>query len=99
LVAPVDGSSLRRREKGEGGNAVLTKGFNDQGKGRVELAAVDNGSGGSRSTAKRRGNGEVEPELGVDAGQRWCSRAPFIGPQRERSDRDAKGNGGRRWVN
>jgi hypothetical protein len=41
----------------------------------------------------------VEPKLGVDAGQRWCSEAPFIGPRRERSGRDAKGNGGRQWVN
>jgi hypothetical protein len=32
LVALVDGSSLRRREKGEGWNAVLTMGFNDWGK-------------------------------------------------------------------
>jgi hypothetical protein len=60
---------------------------------------VDNGGGGSHSMVKRRGNGEVEPELGVDAGRRRHSRAPFIGPRRERSGRDAKGNGGRRWVN
>jgi hypothetical protein len=52
LAIPVDGRSLQRREKGEGSNAVLTKGFNDQGKGRVELAAVDNGGSGSRSMAK-----------------------------------------------
>jgi hypothetical protein len=41
----------------------------------------------------------VEPELEVDAGQRQRSGEPFIGPRRERSGRDAKGNGGRRWVN
>jgi hypothetical protein len=34
-------------------------------------------------TVKQRENGEVEPELGVDAGRRQCSRAPFIGPRRE----------------
>jgi hypothetical protein len=45
------------------------------------------------STAKRRGNGEVEPKLGVKAGPRRYSRAPFVGPRRERSGRDAKGNG------
>jgi hypothetical protein len=52
LVAPVDGSSLRRREKGEGSNAVLTKGFNDLGKGGVELAAT--------ILARRRSEGEME---------------------------------------
>jgi hypothetical protein len=67
-VAPVNASSLRQRAKGEGSNAVLTKGFSDQRRGGVELAAVDNGGGGSHSMTKRRGNGEVEPELGVDAG-------------------------------
>jgi hypothetical protein len=41
------GSSLRRREKGEGSNTVLTKGFSDRGRGGVELAVVDNGGGGS----------------------------------------------------
>jgi hypothetical protein len=51
------------------------------------------------STAKRRGNGEVEPELGVDARQRRCSREPFIGPRREQSGQDAKGNGGKlQWL-
>jgi hypothetical protein len=60
---------------------------------------MDNGCGGSHSTTKPRGNGKVEPKLGVDAGQRWCSRAPFIGPWRERRGRDEKGNGGRQWVN
>jgi hypothetical protein len=51
------------------------------------------------STAKRRGNGEVEPELGVEERRRQCSRAPFIGPQRERSGQDAKGNGGElQWL-
>jgi hypothetical protein len=78
---------------------VLTKGFSDQRRCGVELAAIDNGGGGSHSMIKRRGNGKVEPELGVDAGQRWCSGAPFIGRRRERSGRDAKGNGGRQWVN
>jgi hypothetical protein len=34
------GSSLRRREKGEESNAILTKGFRDRGRGRVELAVV-----------------------------------------------------------
>jgi hypothetical protein len=29
---------------------------------------VDSGGVGSHSTVKRRGNGEVEPELGVEAG-------------------------------
>jgi hypothetical protein len=98
-AAPVDGSLLQRREKGEWNNTVLTKGFSDQRRGGVELAVMDNGGGGSHSTTKRRGNGKVEPELGVDVGQRWCSRAPFIGPRRERSGRDVKGNGGRQWVN
>jgi hypothetical protein len=42
--------------------------FGDRGDAGVELAVVDNGGGGSHSTAKRRGNGEMEPELGVDAG-------------------------------
>jgi hypothetical protein len=51
------------------------------------------------SKAKRRGNGEVEPEFAVDAGQRWCSRVPFIGPWRERSGRDENGNGGElQWL-
>jgi hypothetical protein len=49
--------------------------------------------------AKRRGNREVEPEFAVDAGQRRCSRVPFIGPWRERSSRDANGNGGElQWL-
>jgi hypothetical protein len=57
------------------------------------------GNGGSsRSTVKRKGNGEVEPELGVDAGRRRRSGAPFIGPRREQSSQDAKGNSGRWWV-
>jgi hypothetical protein len=56
------------RKEIEGILRVLTMGFGDQGDAAVELVALDNGGGGSRSTAKRRGNGEVEPELGVDAG-------------------------------
>jgi hypothetical protein len=43
---------------------------------------VDNGGGGSHSMVKRPGNGEVEPELGVDAGRRQHSGVPFIGPRR-----------------
>jgi hypothetical protein len=43
-------------------------GFGDWGNAGVELAAVDSGGSGSRLTAKRRGNREVEPKLGVDAG-------------------------------
>jgi hypothetical protein len=46
----------------------LTTGFGEQGNAGVELAAVDSGGSGSHSTAKQRGNGEMEPELGVDAG-------------------------------
>jgi hypothetical protein len=45
------------------------------------------------STAKRRGNGEVEPKLGVEVGPRQYSRAPFIGLRKEWSGQDVKGNG------
>jgi hypothetical protein len=33
---------------------------------------MDNGGGGSHSTTKRRGNGKVEPKLGVDAERSGC---------------------------
>jgi hypothetical protein len=49
------GSSLRRREKGEGSNTVLTKGFSDRGRGGVELAAVDNGGGSSYFDGEAKG--------------------------------------------
>jgi hypothetical protein len=56
------------RKKIEGILPVLTMSFGDRGDAGVELAVVDNGGSGSHSTMKRRGNGEMEPELGVDAG-------------------------------
>jgi hypothetical protein len=88
------GSSLRWREKGEGSNAVHTKGFSDRGRGGVELAVVDNGGDESYFDDEAKGKSRGGTRVGVDAGWRRCSRAPFIGPQRERSGRDAKGNGG-----
>jgi hypothetical protein len=48
-------SSLRRREKGEGSNVVLTKGFSDWGRGGVELAVVHNGGGGSYFDGEAKG--------------------------------------------
>jgi hypothetical protein len=58
----------RLQKKIEGMLPVLTMGFGDRGNGGVELATVDSGGSGSRSTVKRRGNGEVEPELGWKLG-------------------------------
>jgi hypothetical protein len=63
LAALVDGSSLRRSEKGEGSNAVLTKGFNDRGKGGVRLAAERTIDVGSCTMMNRMGHAEDKLEM------------------------------------
>jgi hypothetical protein len=63
LAAPVDGSSLRRREKGEGSNTVLTKGFDDWGKGGVRPTAERTIGGDFCTTMNRMGSAEDKLEV------------------------------------
>jgi hypothetical protein len=71
--------------------------------GQWELAATKGKARGEQHGSHQglQRPGEMEgwnPSWGWKWGQIRCSMAPFIGPRREQSGRDAKGNGARRWA-
>jgi hypothetical protein len=62
------GACCDEGKKGEGSNAVHTNGFSDRGSGRVELAAVDNGGGGSYFDGEAKGKWRGGTRVGGGCG-------------------------------
>jgi hypothetical protein len=77
-TAPVDGSSPRWRENGEGRKVVLTKGFNSQSTGRVRPATNLNDDGELFSVAERLGCGGEVVDVGMSQGGWWQGSGPLL---------------------